>query len=75
MKGNGTYITYRPFLEHDKTWIKQGCDANELTDNRVKFPFRAIVLVHHLVKIVHGVLKNIKHLVVIDFTYLKGYNK
>ena len=24
MKGNGTYITYRPFLEHDKTWIKQG---------------------------------------------------
>ena len=36
MKGNGTYITYRPFLEHDKTWIKQGCDANELTDNLVK---------------------------------------
>ena len=36
MKGNGTYITYRPFLEHDKTWIKQGCDVNELTDNLVK---------------------------------------
>ena len=36
MKGSGTYITYRPFLEHDKTWIKQGCDANELTDNLVK---------------------------------------
>ena len=36
MKGNGTYITYRPFLEHDKTWIKQGCDANDLTDSLVK---------------------------------------
>ena len=36
MKGNGTYITYRTFLEHDKTWIKQGCDVNELTDNLVK---------------------------------------
>ena len=28
--------TYRPFLKYDKTWIKKGCDANELTDDLVK---------------------------------------
>ena len=36
MKGNGTYITYRPFLNYDKSWIKKGCDANALTDDLVK---------------------------------------
>ena len=36
MKGDGTYITYRPFLSHDKSWIKKGCDANALTDDLVK---------------------------------------
>ena len=28
--------TYRPFLKYDKTWIKKGCDANELTNDLVK---------------------------------------